>query len=106
MLLMGVSFLFQNRKQILHRKCFYNILFIVTKKKCSSKLAFTSFWCFFPDDDCGDKSDEVDCVHSCFEDQFRCASGRCIPGHWACDGDNDCGDFSDETHANCTKLGQ
>ncbi|XP_059108788.1 low-density lipoprotein receptor-related protein 1B-like [Peromyscus eremicus] len=54
-------------------------------------------------DDYGDRSDEVGCVHSCFDDQFRCPSGRCIPGHWACDGDSDCGDFSDETQVNCTK---
>lgn len=60
----------------------------------------------FPDNDCGDNSDEAGCSHSCSSTQFKCNSGRCIPEHWTCDGDNDCGDYSDETHANCTNQGE
>lgn len=72
------------------------------------------------DNDCYDKSDEVDrhfivvvhcCNHficskskvnctspSCSTAQFQCGNGRCIPLHWRCDFDNDCDDSSDETH--------
>lgn len=60
----------------------------------------------FPDNDCGDNSDEAGCSHSCSSAQFKCNSGRCIPDYWTCDGDNDCGDYSDETHANCTNQGE
>lgn len=69
-----------------------------------SKLALLHCICF-PDNDCGDNSDEAGCSHSCSSAQFKCNSGRCIPDYWTCDGDNDCGDYSDETHANCTNQG-
>lgn len=76
----------------------------------SSPQRETAGGCFdpvcFPDNDCGDNSDEAGCSHSCSSAQFKCNSGRCIPDYWTCDGDNDCGDYSDETHANCTNQGE
>lgn len=81
------------------------VRYFIRKSFFPDQFSLPCYWCFFLDDDCGDGSDEVGCVHSCFDNQFQCSSGRCIPGHWACDGDNDCGDFSDETQINCTKEG-
>uniref|UniRef100_A0A668ADC7 Uncharacterized protein n=1 Tax=Myripristis murdjan TaxID=586833 RepID=A0A668ADC7_9TELE len=62
---------------------------------------------FCVDDDCGDGSDEVGCIHSCSNSQFQCSNGRsdgtCIPERWRCDGDKDCEDGSDETGCEGTK---
>ncbi|XP_072517694.1 ST14 transmembrane serine protease matriptase b [Salminus brasiliensis] len=52
-------------------------------------------------DDCGDMSDERDCV--CSEEiHVKCKNGFCKPKYWWCDGVNDCGDNTDEE--NCGPL--
>uniref|UniRef100_A0A4W5QCD1 EGF-like domain-containing protein n=1 Tax=Hucho hucho TaxID=62062 RepID=A0A4W5QCD1_9TELE len=73
----------------------------LTQFSCSNGRCVSVKWHCDSDDDCGDGSDEVGCVHACSSAQFQCASGKCIPDHWACDGDDDCGDNSDE-NTTCT----
>ncbi|XP_069460981.1 suppressor of tumorigenicity 14 protein homolog isoform X2 [Ambystoma mexicanum] len=49
--------------------------------------------------DCGDLSDENNCV--CDDAQFRCDNGLCKTKLWVCDHVNDCGDHSDERDCSC-----
>ncbi|KAJ0064640.1 hypothetical protein NL108_011482, partial [Boleophthalmus pectinirostris] len=56
-------------------------------------------------DDCGDASDEQNCV--CTENQLRCRnSGLCKPKFWECDGSDDCGDNTDEENCEKCKAGE
>ncbi|XP_053504957.1 ST14 transmembrane serine protease matriptase b [Ictalurus furcatus] len=55
-------------------------------------------------DDCGDMSDEKNCV--CNKSHITCKNGFCKPNYWHCDGVNDCGDNTDEENCGYCKAGE
>uniref|UniRef100_A0A8C7X085 ST14 transmembrane serine protease matriptase a n=1 Tax=Oryzias sinensis TaxID=183150 RepID=A0A8C7X085_9TELE len=50
-------------------------------------------------DDCGDKSDEMNC--KCNSSFINCKNGFCVLPFWKCDGKDDCGDNTDEMDCGC-----
>lgn len=70
---------------------------------CKNGNCIPGRWQCDYDDDCEDKSDEMNCSpRNCSESEFRCDDGRCIRGIHRCDGEYNCEDNSDEANCNTT----
>merc|ERR1719328_562221 len=66
---------------------------------CSNRRCIPSFYKCNGHNDCGDGSDEKNCVivpAKCDAHEFTCSNRRCIPSFYKCNGHNDCQDGSDE----------
>ncbi|KAL4658600.1 hypothetical protein GN956_G2165 [Arapaima gigas] len=62
--------------------------------KCQNDMCINSALRCDGWNDCGDNSDERNCV--CESTQIQCKNSLCKPKFWQCDGVNDCGDNTDE----------
>ncbi|XP_071944579.1 SCO-spondin-like [Antedon mediterranea] len=63
---------------------------------CDNGKCIPVEWTCDAAEDCGDSSDETDCVYNCTVNEFTCRNGHCININYKCDGMPDCTDESDE----------
>ncbi|XP_034183961.1 sortilin-related receptor [Osmia lignaria lignaria] len=74
---------------------------------CQNNVCIPASWRCDKDNDCGDKSDEINCTRvTCDPNNFKCDVTKCIPRYWVCDIDQDCKDGTDELnckYSDCTE---
>ena len=66
--------------------------------QCADRGCIQARWRCDGQKDCGDGSDENDCVVTNCDpsEELACGDGRCVNKRWRCDGDMDCDDGADE----------
>ncbi|XP_076656222.1 sortilin-related receptor isoform X2 [Halictus rubicundus] len=68
---------------------------------CNNDVCIPAFWHCDGENDCGDRSDELNCPQKTCFPNFTCDNNtKCISHAWVCDIDKDCRDGTDEKH--CT----
>ncbi|KAM9853373.1 ST14 transmembrane serine protease matriptase a [Aulostomus maculatus] len=73
--------------------------FLCNNQRCIRSELTCDGW-----NDCGDMTDEKNCV--CSSSHIKCRNGLCKPMFWKCDGVNDCGDGTDEQRCGSCQSGQ
>eukprot|EP00457_Paulinella_chromatophora_P000494 gb/GEZN01000494.1/.p1 GENE.gb/GEZN01000494.1/~~gb/GEZN01000494.1/.p1 ORF type:complete len:1183 (-),score=128.90 gb/GEZN01000494.1/:747-4238(-) len=64
--------------------------------QCRSGRCIQDIWVCSGEDECGDNSDEINCIAPCPQGTFACRNGKCVSSQYRCSTTNECGDNSDE----------
>ncbi|CAK9806758.1 Sortilin-related receptor [Anthophora plagiata] len=75
-----------------------------TQFACGNDVCIPASWVCDRDNDCGDRSDEMNCNRTSCAPNFECDDNKCISKHWVCDFDQDCQDGRDEMNCKYPKC--